>query len=198
MIIDNPKLILQKSLEDSCGLTAYLKTLDIYSKDVSSDTEYQKNFTSYYKVRRDQKWLEKYYIFLESHKNDTDLTFETVIRYLSNIPHKVNKKMAESGFAVTVEASFASKLLATINPDFPIWDSQVVRALGYKIDGETSFEERINEYIKTYAKLTEEVKTFIDSEQGQICIQLFDELFPNHKHISDLKKIDFYLWNIGK
>ena len=47
MEIKNPKEVLQKSLEDSCGLTAYLKTLEIFNVDVSTDENYQKIFTSY-------------------------------------------------------------------------------------------------------------------------------------------------------
>lgn len=198
MDIENPKMVLQKSLEDSCGLSTYIKTIDIYNIDVSKDVEFQKTFTSYYKVRRDKTWLNKYYEYLENHKNNKDLTFEDVIRYLSSIPHKVNKSISATGFASTVEASFASKLLSTINPDFPVWDSQVVKALGYKVEFNGSFEERIEAHIKAYSDLTAEVKEFIASEQGKTCIQLFDELFPNHIHISDLKKIDFYLWNLGK
>lgn len=197
MNINNPKAVLQKSLEDSCGLTAYLKTLTLREVDVSIDKNYQNNFTSYYRVRRDVDWLKKFYEFMEAHKNDTNLTFETIIRYLSNIPHKVNKKLSSSGYATTVEASFASKMLATINPNYPIWDSQVVKALGYKIIA-TEGNIKLDEYIISYARLTVEIQNFINTKEGKECIKLFDKLFPNHKHISSFKKIDFYLWNIGK
>lgn len=197
MEIKNPKEVLQKSLEDSCGLTAYLKTLEVFNVDVSADENYQKNFTSYYRVRRDANWLKKYYEFMEAHKHDTNLTFETIIRYLSSVPHKVNKKVSPSGYATTIEASFASKMLATINPNYPIWDSQVVRALKYKIEA-VEDEAKLEEYIDVYSKLTNEIHAFIETEEGKECIRLFDELFPNHKHLNSFKKIDFYLWNIGK
>ena len=35
-------------------------------------------------------------------------------------------------------------------------------------------------------------------EEGKACIKQFDITFPNLKHISSFKKIDYYLWNIGK
>ena len=39
-MINNPEEILMKSIEDSCGLTAYLKTLNL---DLIDTKEYQKN-----------------------------------------------------------------------------------------------------------------------------------------------------------
>lgn len=196
MLINNPKAVLQKSLEDSCGLTAYLKTLTLRDTDVSTDKDYQKNFTSYYRVRRDEEWLKNFYSFMEQNKDNKDITFEEILRYLSSVPHKVNKKVSESQKGTTIEVSFSSKMLATIDPSYPIWDSQVVKALGYKVDG--SGVNKIELYIEAYRRLTEEIKSFIETKEGMECIRLFDEIFPNHTHLSGFKKIDFYLWNIGK
>lgn len=200
MKISDPKKVMIKSLEDGCGLTAYSETLKLYDKDVSTDTEYQKNFTSYYRVRRDKEWLEKYYKFMEDHKNDGCLTFEEILRYLSGIPHKVRKSSkSPDGIATSVEISFSSKMLATIYPyKYPIWDSQVIRAIGIKVDETLKGEEKLQMYIDVYNKLTREIEDFIESDEGKECIRLFDKLFTNYQNISPLKKIDFYLWNIGK
>lgn len=197
MKINNPKQIIQKSIEDSVGLTSYALTLNLFNVDVSKDKNYQRNFTSYYKVRRDEKWLEKYYEFMEQHKHDDSLTFEVVLRYISSIPHSVGNHINASGQSTSIEASFASKMLSTIDPTYPVWDSQVVKALGYKIRA-TNKEEKILEYINLYNHLTKEMHEYISTGEGKECIRLFDEMFPNYKHISDVKKIDFYLWNIGK
>lgn len=196
-MIKNPQLLLQKSIEDACGLTAYGKTLKILNLDVSKDKKYQKNFTSYYKVRRDEKWLEKFYEFMETNKFNKELNFETIIRYLSSVKHIVNVKVSENQYASTIEASFASKMLATINPNYPIWDSQVVKAMGYKIRAKNN-EEKINEYIKYYEILTNDIHAFLNTNEGKECIRVFDCTFPNYKHISNVKKIDFYLWMKGK
>ena len=196
-MIKNPRLLLQKSIENAYGLTAYCKTLRIFDVDVSKDKNYQKNFTSYYRVRRDSKWLEKYYEFMEANKFNKDITFEIIIRYLSTLDHKVNKKVNANGYAPSIEASFASKMLATINPNYPIWDSIVVKSRGYKILAKNP-EDKINEYIKFYNILTNDILNFINTSQGKECIRIFNNMFPDHKEISDVKKIDFYLWNLGK
>ena len=41
-----------------------------------------------------------------------------------------------------IEGSFTSKLLATINPNLPIWDQYVLKNIGLKVK-ETSKEEKI-------------------------------------------------------
>ena len=156
---------------------------------------YQKNFTNYYRVRRDTCWLKKFYKYLDDNKDNTSITFEDILKKLSSWEHKIKKsKKNPDGIGTTIEASFASKLLSTINPNYPIWDSQVVRALNITLED----DNKINAYVKAYRELTEEIKKFIDSDDGRKAIQLFDKQFPNYTWINNYKKIDFYLWNIGK
>ena len=71
--------VLMKSLEDACGLTAYKKVLD---KSNINSSEYQKNFTNYYKVRRDANWREKFYKYLDDNKDNTSITFEEILKKL--------------------------------------------------------------------------------------------------------------------
>ena len=198
MNIINPKEIMTKSLEIACGFDAYLKTLTLHNIDVSRDIEYQKNFTGYYKVRRDKEWLQEYYNYMEAHKNSEELSFENILRAISSIPHTVKKTSSNNGLATSIEPSFASKMLATIKPDHPIWDSQVVKALNIYIDPSLNGEEKIQSYINAYEQLTNEIRNFIQTEEGKACVKQFDSTFPNLKHISPFKKIDYYLWNIGK
>lgn len=200
MEIKDPKTVMQKSLEDCCGLTAYSETLKLREKDVSTDAEYQKNFTSYYRVRRDKEWLRKYYKYLQKNKDNEDITFETILRYLYKTPHKVKKSSKHpDGKAKTVEVSFSSKMLATIKPDkYPVWDKQVIKALGITVYESLNDEDKIKNSIEAYKELTEKINDYAESDEGKECISLFDEVFPKYKDISPLKKIDFYLWNIGK
>ena len=184
------------SLENCCAFDLYRKTLDKTNIDT---VDYQKNFTNYYRVRRDAEWLKEFYSYFEKNKNRKDITFEEILRYISNIEHSV--KVTESnpsGKAKTVEASFASKMLATINPNHPIWDSQVLRFLNIKTNECQNSSNKIDEYIRIYNEIEIEISNFIKTDCGKECIRIFDETFPNCKDFSDYKKIDFYLWNLGK
>ena len=198
MNIVNSKDAMMQSLHDACSFNAYKKTWDL-TKNIATDVDFQKNFTNYYRVRRDADWLQQFYDFFERNKNNKMITFEEILRYLSNVEHKVKQTTKKpTGKAKTVEASFASKMLATINPNHPIWDSQVLRALNIEVDGALCYEDKIKECIEIYQRIETEIATFIATDDGQQCIALFDKVFPSCKCFSDYKKIDFYLWNMGK
>ena len=122
--IENPQDEMKTCLFEGCSLHLYQKTLEINA----TDEKYQKNFNYYYRVRRDAAWLEQFYAYMNKNKNNKDITFAEILRYLSNIEHTARKTAKNpTGKIKSVEASFASKMLATINQDHPIWDSQVLK-----------------------------------------------------------------------
>lgn len=59
--IKNSDDILEESIATSMGIHRYLKTLDL--KNI--DEEYRRNFTIFYKVRLDKKYLKQIYDFFE-------------------------------------------------------------------------------------------------------------------------------------
>ena len=194
--IENVEKTLEKSLEDACGLTTYRKTLEL---DSIMDKDYRKMFTSYYRIRRDSEWLESFYSYMYEIKDREDITFEEILCKLSSWEHSVKVSGKNpNGCARTIEVSFSSKLLATISPDNPIWDSQVVKALNIKIKEKGEWGERIKAYAHAYGELKKAVQEYINSDDGKKAIELFDNKFPNYADVSDYKKIDFYLWNLGK
>ena len=198
MNIINPKEAMLQSLHDACSFHSYKQTLDL-TKNIAEDMDYQKNFTNYYRVRRDGGWLQEFYKFFEENKNNKEITFEKIIRHLSNVEHKVKQTSKNpTGKAKTVEASFASKMLATINPNHPIWDSQVLRCLNIKIDDTLDYDSKINKCIKVYQQIEDDIAAFIETAEGKQCIELFYATFPSCVGFSSYKKVDFYLWNLGK
>ena len=198
MEILNPKETMQQSLMSSCSFDSYRKTLDLET-NIATDEAYQKNFTNYYRVRRDGAWLSQYYQFMEQNKHNKDITFEEILRYLSTLEHSVRKTAKNpSGKATSVEVSFASKMLATINADHPVWDSQVLRFLNIKVPEIGDREEKIQMCIDMYAQLELEIAEFIKTDAGKKCVEVFDDTFPGCKDFSVYKKMDFYLWNLGK
>ncbi len=85
-------------------------------------------------------------------------------------------------------------MLATLNPNYPIWDSQVAKAVGISYDQSRKEED----YIKIYEKLTENIHTFLQTNNGAKCIEEFDKTFPNFTDINPVKKVDLYLWKMEK
>lgn len=92
----------------------------IHEVDISRDAEFQRFFNGFYRMRqRPAGFYTSYYAYLEQNKYNKELTFEDIVTYLYH----------ETG---SVHASFSSKLLATVNPDMPIWDKFVLQNLGLR------------------------------------------------------------------
>lgn len=184
--IETPKAQMEQIVASTCGLYAYRDTLALEKIGTS---EYQKNYVSYYRVRRDKNWLAAYFNFMQKQVSNPKITFEEILRQISSTPHKT-----KNGIRSTIDISFASKMLATLNPNYPIWDSQVAKAVGISYDQSRKEED----YIKIYEKLTENIHTFLQTNNGTKCIEEFDKTFPNFTDINPVKKVDLYLWKMEK
>ena len=158
----------------------YIKE-NLYKCDVSKDPVFQKKFNSFYRVRRDEKWRKKFYNYFEKNKNNTNIGFETILKDL----------LLETG---NIEASFSSKMLSLINNDMPIWDQYVLKNAGVAQPSQGS--DRFDSTVSVYSQLCEWYECYLKTENSKECIRHFDKTFPKYKEISDIKKIDFYLWMI--
>ena len=170
------------SLELAWGLPRYARIIHrLRSVDVSANAEYQKDFSRYFRVRRDSEWKRIFYAELERLK-PVGAEFEPVLNYLYE----------ETGL---VEASFASKLVAVIDPTKPILDSKVLAYLGLRIGG-SSPERRLSAAFQAYYHIVEWYEAYLARPEAAENIKLFDSLLPGYTWVSDTKKIDFLLWSI--
>lgn len=159
------------------GLAKYQWIMShVHETDVSSNAEFQKFYNGFYRMRqRPTDFYKTYYAFLERNKNNLDLTFGEILAYLYE----------ETG---SIHASFSSKLLATVNPNMPIWDKFVLQNLGLRTPYYYE-KDRIQKTVQLYQRICD----WYESEQAREQLKVFNELFPN-ENISDVKKIDFILW----
>ena len=176
-----PKEILSNIIKQSFGIDRYAFIIkEIHNRDISKDLNYQRTYNAFYVVRRDATWRKTYYDYFEKQKKNKDLTFEDIIRYLYK----------HTGF---VEASFSSKLLSTINPKMPIWDMYVLKNLGFKTKLGKPLD-KIDQAVKLYREIHDYFIELLKSEWGKSVISTFNNALSSYKWISDVKKIDFYIW----
>lgn len=127
----NINFSIEKLKDRSADLEAYAWIMERFNKtDVSVDTEFQRRFTRFYVLRRNAAQKKAYYDLLEACKGKENVSFPEILRALYEA----------TGW---VEASFSSKLLATIKPDMPIWDSIVLSRLGLKSSTSDDKEKRL-------------------------------------------------------
>ncbi len=95
------------------------------------------------------------------------------------------------------EFSVCSKLLHTINPSSPIYDSKVRKFLSEETktdfwfnSGKKSNISTRDKIIHDWKKLCEWYEAFLKSPTGKEWIAWFDSNFPSFSQISNVKKID--------
>lgn len=164
------------------GIERYVSIISgVEDVDISKDTAFQKEFSYFFRVRRNASWKEIYYGLFESYKSDANLSFEKV---LCEIYRQTGR----------IEASFSSKLIASLDPSMPIWDSIVLSKLQLVPPKGTDKELRIEKTIAMYESIVDWYRDFLKSEKAKEWICAFDKEFPEFVELSDVKKIDFILW----
>ena len=182
------------------GVRDYLEIMNLYQNtDFGIDSDFAIKFDAFFRVRRNKEWREIFFkLFAEVKRgNETRPSdFKTILEALHMLLNELNQKAPQS-VRSTIEASFASKMLHTVNPDMPIWDSIVLSKLDfakevqpYKMSG-LNDKARLNKCEEVYNKLIDWYK----GEDAEKLEKQFDTDFPEYKDkLGRTKKIDFMLW----
>ncbi len=162
------------------GLDKYYNIQNNFNNiNIEQDRNFQTKFNGFYKVRRNYEWRKIYYEIFESSRNFQNIDFEIILK---SIYKKTNR----------IEASFTSKLIATINPNLPVLDKFVLENAGLTLPYQGA-NDRINIIINIYTELINKFYTFRKTENGKYLVSKFKEKYPNYK-ITETKMIDLVLW----
>ncbi|MCH6269363.1 hypothetical protein [Neobacillus citreus] len=163
MLIKDETKIIEALTKAAPGIEKYQKIMDlVHQVDVSRDQEFQKIFNGFYRVRqRTPLFYETFFSFMERNKENPP-SFEDTITYIYEQQDRF-------------EASFSSKLVATLNPSMPIWDSVVLKNFGFKQPAYYK-KNRMKEAIGIYTELINKYDTILKHDEGQMIIKLFDKV----------------------
>lgn len=169
----------------SFGLERYQYIMETVNKvDISKSADFQRTFNGFYVVRgRSAEWRKIYYELFERMKSES-ADFEKIITILY-------KKTGD------VEASFSSKMLATLNADKPIWDKYVMENVDLKLVGKNQ-EEKVKNAIALYEDLEKWYSYYLDTVSAKNCLRVFDKEMPQYQWISSVKKIDCFIWSMER
>lgn len=169
----------------SFGLEKYANIMKMVNKvNISENADFQRVFNGFYVVRgRNAEWRKIYYDLFERMKSE-QATFEKIITALYE----------KTG---CVEASFSSKMLATLDADRPMWDRFVLQSLDLKLEGKNQ-DEKVKNAITIYEGIEKWYSYYLNTVNASHCLQVFDQMMPQYQWISSVKKIDCFLWSAGK
>ena len=166
------------------GLRKYLVIMEQVktSENLFEDSIFRTNVNGFYRIRqRKKEFYDSYFTFMESNKNNENITFEETLRHFYSMFNRIEK-------------SFSSKLVATINPELPVWDTVVVGNINSQLNQIFSKNiDNIQVCINKYDAMNEWYINTLKSVQGKDYVERFDFRFPDCS-ITNLKKIDLILW----
>lgn len=152
------------------------------SCDPSTDPEFQRRYGGFYRVRRSEAWRSNFFKLLKDVR-DGGATFEEILTGLN----------VSTG---RVEASFSSKLYATVHPDNPVIDSIVLQNLRLRLPGYYD-RGRLPKICALYAQMREMYEGYLSTKQGQRLVLEFEKRHPK-SGIRPMKMLDFVLWQIRR
>lgn len=163
------------------GLKKYSTIMQrVNNTDVSTDIEFQKLFNGFYRMRQKPiTFYKSYFLFLQQNKGNQRLDFYEILNHF------------KTGFG-RIEASFSSKLLATVNPHYPVLDKEVLQNLGLRLP-QYHVKDRFQLVVELYENLCRWHAENLNSETGKSMIREFDLRFPE-SGVAAIKKVDFILW----
>lgn len=171
-ILAKPKMLI--------GIERYRFIMEkVQQVDVSVDKDFQKTYENFYTLGRYPKEFRlDYFAYMERGKKEKP-SFEEALSYFLKYG--------------TLEVSFSSKLVHTLDPEQPIWDQNVTdKHFGYKIPA-CRTKDREKKVLDRYMRYKNDFLTYVASDDGKLIIRAFDEAFPK-TGFTDLKKVDFVLW----
>jgi hypothetical protein len=149
-----------------------------------TDEEFCRRFSGFYRLRaRDAAWRQAYFILM-GEMRDGRRDFRACLSRLH----------ATTG---RVEASFASKLLATLDPTLPVLDSVVLGHACLKLPAWNEVD-RIEKSTAVYQRLTDKMVEYVNSASGGRVIAAFRRYSDDFRNaaLTDMKIVDLVLWQI--
>lgn len=167
-----PKI--EKGLKQYLWLQSKMKTSSHFHEDV----DFRRKYNHFYKVRRGLVWRNTFYKLMAQAKKE-HLQFHTVLESLRQATGRY-------------EASFASKLVATLDTSMPVIDSVVLKNLKMRLPSATA-SDRAAKISKLHKNLSTCFSNFLQTENGRYLVLEFNLKYPSAE-ITEIKMLDLVLW----
>lgn len=163
------------------GLGKYIWLQGQVAKNPTSfhaDALFQRKYNGFYRVRpRNAHWVSTYYKLMAQAVAE-GLDFKGILYSL----YKETSRM---------EASFASKMFATLHPSAPVIDSWVLFNTGRKLPYAKA-QNRLQAICTIHANLRTDFGVYLTSADGQYLVSEFTRLYGSD--VTSEKMLDFVLW----
>lgn len=161
----------------------------------AQDRLFQFLFRSFYRLDSaglTDEFKTRFFQLLQAARSSGEIDIGAVVRDLYRIRNRKGQ--------ASVQYSFATKLVATVNDASPIYDAEVAAVFGFRPPyAHEPFEDRLAKYSAFHKKLTTLYQSI--SETGRLlqARSRFRELYEvPPSAVSETKVLDFLFWSAGK
>lgn len=162
------------------GLAKYQRLRHLMRTDprFAYERSFQKAFNGFYRVRRGTPWQRAFYATFAKCRR-SPLTFSQVLVRLRRATGRT-------------EASFASKLVATLDRTQPVIDSVVLTKLGLSLPTADA-RRRHSEINLLYVELGRRYRKFLKTTNGRYLVRTFRRRYGDGD-VTQVKMLDFVMW----
>jgi len=184
--------IVLKSIDPYQDIKPYIRIMKSFrERNILEDYNFKATFRQYWRLnpaRLIDSFYDSYFSLLESCKDDEDIDIEFIARKLYEIPNRKNEGRS-------LQFSFASKLVHTVIPTKPVYDSMVTSFYFLPLpQPHWDNERKLQNALKNYM--------FIESEQKRVLNEgiLDDSMIKFREHFdlddiyTDQKVVDTLIW----
>ena len=201
--------IIDSVLEEKSETLAYLNqgSIDVfkflqsefYKGDVTKNHLFLFVYRSFYRLDNaglTPEFKKKYFELMESSRGKQLYDIEIILCELEKFPRiKEKKKGEEKG---SFQFSFATKLMNTIDKNFPIYDSQVSKVIiGTDHRPTGDFKKKLSVYKNRHEIIKKAYAHILKNDSFSSIFNEFDKSFPGNE-LHEVKKLDFIFWSNGK
>ena len=188
------RLSLKKSYYKNTDWTKIQKGYDDYLFIMKNmhifDNDFKKKLANFYKLdqgMRNTNDKKSFFNLLKECINNQQDDYATVLK---NLSLKTGRN----------EMSFASKIVATVNPEKPIDDRIVLGHFKISRPSYGDLKQKISKSINIHNEIEEEYLKFLKSKLGEELMDNFNiRIKQQHNFkITNIKKLDFILWQTRK
>lgn len=188
------------AIVDSIGaesVTVFAYLLDEFAEGpVDTNLVFQFVYRSFYRLDNaglSPEFKSEYFVLMEQSRNDPrEISLETLVRKLYDFPGR-NKRRG-------LQFSFVTKLANMINPDYPIYDSEVAKVFRFRPPASSRpLEDRLADYLKFYATMRSTYAEILKNNLLEQPRLTFRHKYTVHEaKIAEVKVLDFIFWSAGK
>jgi hypothetical protein len=173
----------------------YLKMSEMFNAGaVSNNDEYKTIYRKYWQLnaaRLSDNYCNHYFQVMEDYRHKDHIDIEDVVKALYEVP-------SNSKGRKTIQFSFATKLLHTIDNTRPVYDSLVGDFYFFpQIKPSWKYNKKLAAHSRAYDFLVREHKRILDEGLLSESIRKFRERFGLPRTYTDQKIIDTLLWKFA-